>query len=120
MDENQNNNQQQQELARLLNEVLFLQKEREALVLQNLRTLESRVAWSETCFQRMDDSGVIHMAGVIRKMVKDLEMLQVKHNKLSVFVRNHIPPEEDQGGSGGDDQSPLSTHLQKSMSKLGR
>lgn len=54
-------------------------------------------------------------------MAKDLEMLQINHNKLSHFVRTHIKTDQDEGGNGGgDDQSPLSTHLQKSLSKLGR
>ncbi len=54
-------------------------------------------------------------------MAKDLEMLQINHNKLSHFVRAHVKTDQDEGSNGGgDEQSPLSTHLQKSLSKLGR
>ena len=63
--------------------------------------LSERVAWSETCFKRVEDSGVIHMAGVIRKMAKDLEMLQINHNKLTNFVKTHVKVEQEQEGSGG-------------------
>ena len=114
------NNSQQAELMTLLNELLLLQGERNALITDKVTMLSERVGWSELSFKRMEDSGVIHMAGVIRKMVKDLEMLQVKHNKLSMFVKNHLE-DSDQGSHGGEDsQSPLSTHLQKSLDKLGR
>lgn len=114
------NNPQQGDIARLLNELLLVQSEKNAILSDHINTLASRVAWSELCFKRVEDSGVIHMAGVIRKMAKDLEMLQVNHNKLAIYVKTHLPP-TDQGGHGesGSD-SPLSTHLQKSMSKLGR
>ena len=105
----------------LLSELVFLQTERLNILTAQINTLMSRVAWSETCFKRVEDSGVIHMAGIIRKMAKDLEMLQINHNKLSHFVKTHLKTDQDEGGKGGgEEQSPLSTHLQKSLSKLGR
>ena len=111
----------QPDQKRLLSELVFLQTERLNILTAQINTLMSQVAWSETCFKRVEDSGVIHMAGVIRKMAKDLEMLQINHNKLSNFVRTHVKTEQDEGGNGGgDEQSPLSTYLQKSLSKLGR
>lgn len=122
MNDNNETNQQQQEqqrIADLLNEMLFLQREREALLTENINTLASRVAWSELCFKRVEDSGLIHMSEVIKKMVKDLEMLKVSHNKLSIFVKNHLQP-PNEGSSGGDSDLPLSTQLQKSMNRLGR
>jgi hypothetical protein len=64
----------------------------------------SEKAWlvgAGTCFKRVEDSGVIHMAGIIRKMAKDLEMLQINHNKLSHFVKTHIKTDQDKGGNGG-------------------
>jgi len=110
----------QPDLKKLLQEVIILHSERLNTLTNHINTLMSQVAWGDTCWRRVDDSGLIHMAGVIRKMAKDLEMLQINHNKLSHFVKTHLPA-TDQGGNGesGSD-SPLSTHLQKSMSKLGR
>ena len=120
MENNQATGGPQQDPKKLMHEVVFLHSERLNILTGHINTLMSQVAWSETCFKRVEDSGVIHMAGIIRKMAKDLEMLQINHNKLSHFVKTHLPP-TDQGGNGesGND-SPLSTHLQKSMSKLGR
>ena len=121
MDNNQATGGPQQDPKKLMQEVVFLHSERLNILTGQINTLMSQVAWSETCFKRVEDSGVIHMAGIIRKMAKDLEMLQINHNKLSHFVKTHIKTDQDEGGNGGgDEQSPLSTHLQKSLSTLGR
>ena len=121
MENNQTTGGSQPDQRKLLHEVVFLHTERLNILTGHINTLMSQVAWSETCFKRVEDSGVIHMAGIIRKMAKDLEMLQVNHNKLSHFVKTHVKLDQEQEGSGGGgEQSPLSTQLQKSMSRLGR
>jgi hypothetical protein len=104
-----------------MHEVVFLHSERLNILTGHINTLMSQVVMCEALYKRVEDSGLIHMAGVIRKMAKDLEMLQINHNKLSNFVRTHLKVEQEQEGSGGGDEHlPLSAHLQKSMSKLGR
>ncbi len=120
MENNQATGGPQPDQRKLMHEVVFLHSERLNTLTGHINTLMSQVAWSETCFKRVEDSGVIHMAGIIRKMAKDLEMLQINHNKLSNFVRTHVKVEQEQEGSGGAEPLPLSAHLQKSMSKLGR
>ncbi len=121
MENNQATGGPQPDQRKLMHEVVFLHSERLNILTGHINTLMSQVAWGETCWKRLDDSGLIHMSSVIRKMAKDLEMLQINHNKLSNFVKTHVKVEQDQGGSGGGDEHlPLSAHLQKSMSKLGR
>ncbi len=120
MENNQATGGPQPDQRRLMHEVVFLHTERLNILTGHINTLMSQVAWSETCWKRFEESGAITMASVIRKMAKDLEMLQINHNKLTNFVKTHVKVEQEQEGSGGDDHSPLSTHLQKSMSKLGR
>lgn len=121
MENNQATGGPQPDQRRLMHEVVFLHTERLNTLTGHINTLMSQVAWSETCFKRVEDSGVIHMAGIIRKMAKDLEMLQINQNKLTNFVKTHVKVDQEQEGSGGGDEPlPLSAHLQKSMSKLGR
>ncbi len=109
MENNQETGGPQPDQRRLLHEVVFLHTERLYILTDHINTLMSQVAWSQTCFKRVEDSGLIHMSGVIRKMAKDLELLQVNHNKLSHFVKTHVKVDQEQEGSGGDNHSPLST-----------
>ena len=121
MDNNQATGGPQQDPKKLMHEVVFLHSERLNILTGQINTLMSQVAWSETCFKRVEDSGVIHMAGIIRKMAKDLEMLQINHNKLSHFVKTHIKTDQDEGGNGGGDQAPaFSIPQPKSINKFGR
>ena len=92
---------------------------------ERLAYLSERVAWNETCFRRVEDSGVIHMAKVIKQMVNELETLKVKYNRLNMFVKAHLGEPTDEGeqqggGSQSPAQAPQSTLPQHLRSKFGR
>lgn len=98
--ENEDLKYQQQEQQRLIAELAILHGER-------LTLLSERVAWGEVCFRRVEDSGVIHMAKVIKQMVSELETLKVKYNRLNMFVKANLGEPTDEGEQqGGGSQSP--------------
>ena len=116
--ENEEQLKQQPHNTTLMAELVVLHGER-------LTLLSERVAWGEVCFRRVEDSGVIHMAKVIKQMVNELETLKIKYNRLNMFVKAHLgePPDEGEQQGGGSQspaqaaQSTLPPHLR---SKFGR
>ena len=107
--ENENINYLQQEQQKLIAELAILHGER-------ISKLSERVAWSEVCFRRVEDSGVIHMANIIKKMVQELEMLKIKHNKLNAFIKAHLgdfPPEDGDQQGGGSQSPPVAPSTQQ-------
>lgn len=98
--ENEEQLKQQPHNTTLMAELVVLHGER-------LAYLSERVAWNETCFRRVEDSGVIHMSKVIKQMVQELETLKVKYNRLNMFVKAHLGDPTDEGEQqGGGSQSP--------------
>ena len=98
--ENEEQFKQQPHNTTLMAELVVLHGER-------LTYLSERVAWNETCFRRVEDSGVIHMSKVIKQMVQELETLKVKYNRLNMFVKAHLGDPTDEGEQqGGGSQSP--------------
>ena len=71
--------------------------------------MSQRVAWSETCFKQVQDSGVIHMAEAVRKIMEDHKKLLSQVNILSM----RLAALQNQGGDGDSGGSP-----QKIMGKL--
>lgn len=110
--ENEDKKYYEQEQSRLIAELVVLHGER-------LSTLSERTAWNETCFKRVEDSGLIHMAEVIKKLFKDFGILQVNHNKLLARVSNLEAWMASQEQGGGN-QPPPSTQPQTWTNKFGR
>jgi hypothetical protein len=110
--ENEDKKYYEQEQGRLIAELVVLHGER-------LNTLSERTAWNETCFKRVEDSGLIHMAEVIKKLFKDFGVLQVNHQKLLARVTQleELLANQEQGGGN---QSPSSTTPQTWTNKYGR
>lgn len=77
--------------------------------------MSQRVAWSETCFQQVQDSGVIHMAEIIRKVMEDHKKLQSQVNMLSM----RLAALQNQGGDGDSGGSHQKTIGKPSMNKFG-
>ena len=102
-----------QEQSRLIAELVVLHGER-------LNTLSERTAWNETCFKRVEDSGLIHMAEVIKKLFKDFGILQVNHNKLLTRVSSLETWITNQEQGGGSQPPPSSTSPQTWTNKFGR
>lgn len=99
--ENEEQLKQQPHNTTLMAELVVLHGER-------LAYLSERVAWNETCFRRVEDSGVIHMSKVIKQMVQELETLKVKYNRLNMLVKAHLGDPTDEGEQqGGGSQSPV-------------
>lgn len=65
--------------------------------------MSQRVAWNESCFQQVQDSGVIHMAEAIRKVMDDHKRLQGIVNMLSMRLTN-LQKQSGDGDSGGSHQ----------------
>jgi hypothetical protein len=74
--------------------------------------MSQRVAWNETCFQQVQDSGVMHMAEMIRKVMDDHKKLQGQFNMLVLRLNS-------QGGDGDSGGFPPGTVHKPSTNKFG-
>ena len=77
--------------------------------------LSKQVGWGELCFKLVQDSGVIHMADVIRQVMVDHKKMQVQIKVLSMRLDNLKDQDED-GESGGSHQKIMG---KPSMNKFG-
>jgi len=102
----------EQEQNKLIAELVVLHGER-------LTTLSERTAWNEVCFKRVEESGLIHMTEVIKKLFKDFGVLQVNHNKLLSRV-NKLEAQLASQDQGGGSQPPPSTPQPTWTNKFGR
>lgn len=64
--------------------------------------MAQRVAWSETCFKQVQDSGVIRMAEAVKKVMDDHKKLMSQVNMLSI----RIAAMQGQNGGGSDGALP--------------
>lgn len=79
-----------------LNEVITAVKNMDGA----MHYMSQRVAWSETCYRQVQDSGVIHMAEAVRKIMEDYRKMQSQINMLTM----RLAAFQSQGGgseSGG-------------------
>ena len=102
----------EQEQSKLIAELVVLHGER-------LTTLSERTAWNELCFQRVEQSGLIHMTEVIKQLFKDFGALQVNHNKLLTRL-NKVEAQLASQDQGGGSQPPPSTPQPTWTNKFGR
>lgn len=77
--------------------------------------MSQRVAWSETCFQQVQSSGVIHMAEIIKKVMDDHKKLQSQINMLSM----RVAALQNQGGDGESGGALPKTTVKPSMNRFG-
>ena len=77
--------------------------------------LSQRVAWSETCFTQVQDSGVIHMAEAIKKVMEDHRKLQSQISMLSI----RLVAIQNQGGEGDSGGFPPKIMGKPSTNKFG-
>ena len=77
--------------------------------------MSQRVAWNETCFQQVQDSGVIHMAEAIKKVMDDHKKLQSQVNMLSM----RLAALQNQGGEGDSGGSHQKIMAKPSTNKFG-
>lgn len=77
--------------------------------------MSQRVAWSETCFQQVQSSGVIHMADLVRKVSEDHKKLISQVNMLSM----RIAAMQNQGGDGESGGTLPRTTVKPSMNRFG-
>jgi len=77
--------------------------------------MAQRVAWSETCFHQVQDSGVIHMAEAIRKVMEDHRKLQSQVNMLTVRLAAFL----NQGGDSESGGALPKTTVKLSTNKYG-
>ena len=77
--------------------------------------MSQRVAWNEVCFQQVQDSGVIHMAEMIKKVMDDHKKLQGQLNMFSMRLAA-LQNQDGDGESGGSHQKIMG---KPSMNKFG-
>ena len=79
-----------------------------------IQCLSQRTAWSETCFQKVEQSGAMQMTETVRKVLTDHKKLISQVNILAMRLT------AIQGDSGGNsDGSPLPLMVKPSMNKYG-
>jgi len=79
-----------------------------------IQFMSQRVAWSETCFKKVQDSGVIHMMEAVRKVMEDHKKIQSQISMLSM----RIAAMQGQNGGGGQEDSSLPM-VKRSTNKYG-
>jgi hypothetical protein len=62
--------------------------------------LSQRVAWSEACFQQVQQSGVMKMSEAVHQVMSDHKRLQSQVNILNLRLRALLE-EGDKGDQGG-------------------
>lgn len=71
-----------------------------AVMTETIQYLSQRVAWSDTCFKQVQDSGVMQMASMTKQVMLDHKKLQSQFSILSMRISALIA--EDGSGSSGD------------------
>ena len=75
--------------------------------------LSQRVAWSETCFKQVQDSGVMKMSEVTRQVMLDHKKLQSQFTMLTMRVNAALAQQEGGGGQGDQSPPPAATLTKK-------
>ena len=70
-----------------------------------LKYLSHRVAWNETCFKQVQDSGVMKMAETTRQVMLDHKRLIGQYKLLEMRVKSLLGG-DDSGDQGGGPPPP--------------
>ena len=68
-----------------------------------MQVLSQRVAWSEVCFRQVQDSGAMHMADMVKKVMTDHDKLKSQISMLTIRVAS-LASQGDDGSRGGSSQ----------------
>lgn len=75
--------------------------------------LSQRVAWNETCFKQVQDSGVMKMAEVTRQVMLDHKKLQSQFTMLTLRVKAALGQQDGDGDQGDQSPPPAATLTRK-------
>ena len=75
----------------------------------SINYLSQRVAWSETCFKQVQDSGAMSLVNVTRQIMNDHKKLQTQFKLLEMRVKALLEDSNSGGDQGGSPPAPPAT-----------
>ena len=96
-----------EELKRDMAEVMRAVRELDGCI----HYLSQRVAWSETCFKQVQDSGAMKMAEVTRQVMTDHKRLLTQFNILNARLKAMMG--DGSGDQGGQPPPAVATSTRK-------